>query len=396
MIMSRTPSRRIEQVDLPIIPTIAQLVRDHPGTISLGQGVVNYGPPPEALAAIGPMSVDPMLQKYQAVGGIPSLVSALREKLARDNGIDTSGLEVMVTAGSNMAFLNALIAVADPGDEVILPRPYYFNQEMAIRMVGCVPVFVDTTADFQLDVAAMAAAIGARTRAIVTVSPNNPTGAVYPEADLRAVNTLCGERGLWHFSDEAYEWFTHDGAVHFSPASIPGAADHTLSFFSFSKTYGMASWRIGYVVYPARLADAMNKAQDTNLICAPVVSQVVAAEAVRLGRAMVQPHLDRLSRVRTHVHEALRELGDLVEFPSTRGAFYVLMKLPGVDDALEFNRTMVREHRVATIPGFAFGLTDVRSANWQRLSYGALDEATVREGVARFVRAVRDWYGRGR
>lgn len=392
--MPLSASRRIEQVDLPIIPTIAQLVRDHPGTISLGQGVVNYGPPAQALAAIGPMTADAALQKYQAVSGLPALVAALRDKLARDNGIPAGGTEVMVTAGSNMAFLNAVIAVADEGDEIVLPRPYYFNQEMAIRMVGCVPVFVDTTADFQLDVPAIARAIGPRTRAVVTVSPNNPTGAVYAEADLRAVNALCRERGLWHFSDEAYEWFVHDGATHFSPGSIPGAAAHTLSFFSFSKTFGMASWRVGYVVHPSALAEAMNKVQDTNLICAPVVSQVVAAEAVRLGRAQVAPHLERLSAVRGHVHAALRELGDLVEFPATRGAFYVLMKLPGVDDALEFNRTMVREHRVATIPGFAFGLTDTKAANWQRLSYGALDEATVREGVSRFVRAVRGWYDR--
>jgi aspartate/methionine/tyrosine aminotransferase len=391
--MSPAASLRIRQVDLPIIPTIAQMVREHPGTISLGQGVVNYGPPARALAAIGPMTADPALQKYQAVSGLPALVSALRDKLARDNGIEPRGTELMVTAGSNMAFLNAVIAVADAGDEIVLPRPYYFNQEMAIRMVGCVPVFVDTTADFQLDVPAIAAAIGPRTRAIVTVSPNNPTGAVYPEADLRRINALCRERGLWHFSDEAYEWFTHDGATHFSPGSIAGASDHTLSFFSFSKTFGMASWRVGYVVYPESLSEAMNKVQDTNLICAPVVSQVVAAEAVRLGREPVHAHLEALSGVRAQVHAALSELGELVEFPRTRGAFYVLMKLPGVADALEFNRTMVREHRVATIPGFAFGLTDTRSANWQRLSYGALDAATVREGVSRFVGAVRAWYG---
>jgi aspartate/methionine/tyrosine aminotransferase len=252
---------------------------------------------------------------------------------------------------------------------------------------------VPTRDDWQLDVDAIERAITPRTRAIVTVSPNNPTGAVYPEADLRAVNALCRERGLWHFSDEAYEWFTHDGATHFSPGSLPGACDHTLSFFSFSKTFGMASWRVGYVVYPESLSEAMNKVQDTNLICAPVVSQVVAAEAVRLGRESVRAHLEGLSDVRAQVHAALSELGGLVEFPRTRGAFYVLMKLPGVADALEFNRRMVREHRVATIPGFAFGLTDTRSANWQRLSYGALDAATVREGVSRFVGAVRAWYG---
>lgn len=387
-------SRRILQVDLPIIPTIAQMVREHPGTISLGQGVVNYGPPPQALAAIGPMTADPVLQKYQAVSGLPALVSALRDKLARDNRIEPRGTELMVTAGSNMAFLNAVIAVADAGDEIVLPRPYYFNQEMAIRMVGCVPVFVDTTADFQLDVPALAAAIGPRTRAIVTVSPNNPTGAVYPEADLRAVNALCRERGLWHFSDEAYEWFTHDGATHFSPGSLPGACDHTLSFFSFSKTFGMASWRVGYVVYPESLSEAMNKVQDTNLICAPVASQLLALQALRQGRAMVEPRVADLARVRASVHEALSGLGDLAQFPRTQGAFYVLMKLPGVPDALAFNRAMTERHRVATIPGFAFGLTDTRTANYQRLSYGALDAATVAEGVQRYVAAVKDWYQR--
>jgi aspartate/methionine/tyrosine aminotransferase len=154
----------------------------------------------------------------------------------------------------------------------------------------------------------------------------------------------------------------------------------------------MASWRIGYVVYPLALSDAMNKVQDTNLICAPVVSQLLAAEALKMGPGVVAPRIAELARVRSAVHEALGALGDLVSFPRTEGAFYVLMKLPGVTDALAFNRAMVERHKVATIPGFAFGLTDTASANYQRLSYGALDAATVAEGVQRFVAAVRDWY----
>ena len=109
----------------------------------------------------------------------------------------------MVTAGSNMAFLNSVLAVADPGDEFILPMPFYFNQEMAIRMCGCVPVPVPSNEDWSLNVEAMAAAITPRTRAIITVSPNNPTGAVYSEASLRAINALCAQHGLYHFSDEA-------------------------------------------------------------------------------------------------------------------------------------------------------------------------------------------------
>ena len=388
-------SQRLERVDQPIIPTIAAMVRATPGTISLGQGVVSYGPPADAVAALPALMADPALHKYQAVSGYGPLVQALSDKLHTANGIDVAdGCEIMVTAGSNMAFLNSVLALGDDGDEFILPMPYYFNQEMAIRMCGCVPVAVPTHADWQLDVDAIERAITPRTRAIVTVSPNNPTGAVYHEADLRRVNALCRDRGLFHFADEAYEYFTYDGARHFSPGSIEGAHAHTLSFHSFSKNYGMASWRVGYVAYPRDLFEAMNKVQDTNLICAPVVSQLLALESLRKGRAIIDPRVAELGRVRDTVHRALSDLGDLVSFPRTEGAFYVLMKLPGVDDALAFNRTMVEKHRVATIPGFAFGLTDTRTANYQRLSYGALDAATVAEGVQRFVAAVRDWYGR--
>ena len=391
----KTASNRINGVQTPIIPTIAAMVRANPGTISLGQGVVSYGPPADAVAALPSLMADPALNKYQAVTGIAPLVDAIKGKLLAENGYRVDGQsEIMVTAGSNSAFLTAVLAIADPGDELILPTPYYFNQEMAIRMCGCTPVLVPTRSDWQLDIDALARAITPRTRAIVTLSPNNPTGAVYPEQDLRAVNALCAQHGIYHFSDEAYEYFTYEGARHFSPASIPGAHEHTLSFYSFSKNYGMASWRVGYVVYPLALSEAMNKVQDTNLICAPVASQLLAAESLKKGRAIVDPQIDALARVRRTVHESLASLGDLIEFPRTEGAFYVLMKLPGVDDALAFNRAMVERHKVATIPGFAFGLTDTKTANYQRLSYGALDAASVAEGVQRFVAAVKDWYQR--
>ena len=385
-------------VDAPIIPAIAELVRNNPGTISLGQGVVNYGPPEEAIKALPGLMSDTQLNKYQSVLGHSGLLEALAQKLSVENKIqpDAESL-VMVTAGSNMAFLNCVMAVGDPGDEFILPMPFYFNQEMAIRMCGCVPVTVPVNEDWSLDVEALAAAITPRTRAIVTVSPNNPTGAVYSEAALTAVNKLCAEKGIYHFSDEAYEYFTYGGARHFSPASLPGAARHTFSFYSMSKNYGMASWRIGYVVFPADLFDAMNKVQDTNLICAPVPSQLLALQVLTYGRAWVAPKVEALAAVRENVYAALSQLGDLVQFPKTRGAFYVLMKMPGLkgeQDPLAFNRAMAQKHKVVSIPGFAFGLTNTQEANYQRLSYGALQAASVSEGVERYVAAVKDWYGK--
>ena len=390
------PQLRLASVETPIIPTIAALVRNNPGTISLGQGVVNYGPPAEAIAALPSMMGDGSLHKYLGVSGHPGLVEAIQAKLAEENQVHLgSDAMLMVTAGSNMAFLNSVLAVADPGDEFILPMPFYFNQEMAIRMCGCVPVPVPANADWSLNVDAMAAAITPRTRAIITVSPNNPTGAVYSEASLRAINALCAQHGLYHFSDEAYEYFTYEGVKHFSPASIPGAMKHTLSFYSMSKNYGMASWRVGYVVFPANLFDAMNKVQDTNLICAPMPSQLLAIQALKQGRNWVAPKIQALSEVRQTVYRTLEDLGDLVQFPKTQGAFYVLMKLPGLAqgiEPIEFNRAMTEKFKVASIPGFAFGLTQSHEANYQRLSYGALEAASVAEGVQRYVAAVKDWY----
>ena len=394
------PHLRLAAVETPIIPTIAALVRNNPGTISLGQGVVNYGPPAEAIAALPSMMGDGSLHKYLGVSGHPGLVEAIQAKLAQENQVQLgTDAMLMVTAGSNMAFLNSVLAVADPGDEFILPMPFYFNQEMAIRMCGCVPVPVPANDDWSLNVDAMAAAITPRTRAIVTVSPNNPTGAVYSEASLRAINALCAQHGLYHFSDEAYEYFTYEGVKHFSPASIPGAMKHTLSFYSMSKNYGMASWRVGYVVFPSDLFDAMNKVQDTNLICAPMPSQLLALQALKQGKPWVEPKVEALRQVRQTVYKTLEGLGDLVQFPKTQGAFYVLMKLPGLAQGTEpiaFNRAMTEKFKVASIPGFAFGLTQVHDANYQRLSYGALDAASVAEGVQRFVSAVQDWYGNRR
>ena len=385
-------STRIESVELPIIPTIAAMVRENPGCISLGQGVVSYGPPPELIARLPAMMDDLQLHKYQAVSGLPALTEALAIKLKEVNGIDLSQSRIMVTAGSNMAFLNAVLAVADPGDEFILPLPYYFNQEMAIRMANGKPVAVRSQPDYQLDLFAIEAAITPRTRAIVTVSPNNPTGVVYPKEDLLRINQLCKRFGIYHFSDEAYEYFTYEGAAHYSAASDAMAQDHTLSFYSFSKNYGMASWRVGYVVYPDHLHQAMNKVQDTNLICAPVVSQLLAIEVLKRPRKLIDEQIDRLAKVRAKVYDLLTPLRPLADFYPTQGAFYVMVSLPGVENPLAFNQFLARKHRVACVPGFAFGLNDTSLRNVQRLSYGALAPETVVEGVNRFVAGVREWY----
>lgn len=382
---------RMQGVLTPVIPLVAEWIAETPGTITLGQGVVPYGPPPEAIAELSRFHADPENHKYKAVGGIAPLVALIEEKLRADNGIAVGAdARVVVTAGGNMAFLNAILAIGELGDEVILLSPYYFNHHMAVSMVGCRPVVVPTDTRHQPNLDGIAAAITPRTRAVVTVSPNNPTGAVYPRATLKAVNELCAARGLYHIHDEAYEYFTYDGATPFSPASLPGAAAHTISLYSLSKAYGFASWRIGYMVLPAALHLSVKKIQDTNVICPPVISQFAACGALRAGRAYCRENLAPIARARAIFQRGLDELADLCEVPPAEGAFYFFLRVGGALDPLLLVERLVREHNVAAMPGTAFGVADACAL---RVSYGALDEATAAEGMRRLTRGLRALVG---
>lgn len=349
--------------------------------------MVAYGPPREAVEAIQEFLGDPENHKYKPVQGMPALVAAIRKKLTGENGIDVPSARIYVTAGGNFAFNNALLAIADPGDEVILQTPYYFNHEMAITMANCKPVLVPTDLDYQLQPQLIEQAITSRTKAIVTISPNNPTGAVYPEGALRAVNQICRDRGIFHIHDEAYEYFTYDGVKHFSPGSIPGAGDYTISLFSLSKAYGFASWRIGYMVVPEHLTQAVNKIQDTILICAPVISQFAAIGALKAGRNYCDGKLKGIAQVRNLVIRSLEEISHFCEVPSPQGAFYCFLRVRGDVDSMHLVRELVTQHRVAIIPGTAFG---IQRGCYVRLAYGALTEGTATAGLTRFIKGMKE------
>jgi aspartate/methionine/tyrosine aminotransferase len=374
----------MDAVQTPIIPTIGALVRATPGTISLGQGVVHYPPPRAAIDAVSRALAEPSTSQYQSAAGIPPLLDRIAAKLAAENRIDVKrGSRIMVTAGGNMAFSHAVSAITAPGDEVILNTPYYFNHEMAIRIAGCEPVCVATDDHYHPRIDALRAAITPRTRAIVTVTPNNPTGAVYTEEELRAVNALCHEHGIYHISDEAYEYFTYGSAKHFSPGSIDGG--HTISLYSLSKAYGFAGWRVGYMVHPEHLESAMTKLQDTMLICPPIASQVAAAAAMGEGRAYCEPHLADLSQVRDLVLSQLATLGSLIRVPNAEGAFYCFVKVDSSTEPMVIAERLIREHKVAALPGMTFGIEGC----YLRIAYGALKRESVAEALGRLVIGLR-------
>jgi aspartate/methionine/tyrosine aminotransferase len=378
-------SLRMQSVQTPIIPLVGELIHSNPGTISLGQGVAYYGPPPQAVEAIQPFLANPENHKYKLVQGIPELLEAIERKLQVENDISLDGSRLVVTAGANMGFVNAVLAITDPGDEIILQLPYYFNHEMAIAIADCKAVCVPTD-DHQLQPEAIAAAITERTRAVVTISPNNPTGAVYREADLRRVNEICRRNNIYHISDEAYEYFTYDGAEHFSPGSIAGAGGHTISLFSLSKAYGFASWRIGWMVIPEHLFEPIRKIQDTILICPPVISQWAAVGAMKAGRSYCRQKLQLTAEIRKICLNELAGIADLVTVPPANGAFYFLLQVHKDLNPMNLVGQLIERHKVAVIPGMTFGVEDKCLL---RIAYGALQKDTAVEGIARLIEGLK-------
>lgn len=376
-------SQRIRAVQDPIIPIVGEWTRNNPGTISLGQGMVAYGPPPAALEKIQHSLQQTANHRYGPAQGSTQLRQGIEAKLLSDNRIDCNrGYQVVVTAGSNMAFLNAIMAITDPGDEIILPLPYYFNQEMAITMADCTAITVPTDSAYQLDIAAIRRAISDKTRAVVTISPNNPTGAVYSKQALQNVNQLCKDFNLYHISDEAYEYFTYGGARHYSPAAFDDAEQHTISLYSLSKAYGFAGWRIGYMVVPEALYPAILKVQDTNLICPPMISQSAALGCLETGKDYCKTQLQQIEKTRNTVINLLQSASNLVETQVTGGAFYLLLNVDTDADDLMLVQKLITDFKVAAIPGSAFGLTN---GCHLRIAYAMLDEAAAEAGITRLI-----------
>lgn len=392
------PASRLAAVLHPVIPELAGLMTRTPGCLSLAQGMVGWGPPAtvamalqEALAAA---ASDPAaaatLDRYGPMEGDPALLAAIRAELEQERRLDLSSSALLVTAGSNMAFNAVAQALCDPGDEVILPAPAYFNHVMAVQLAGGVPVLPQ--AGLIPDPQRLEAVITSRSRAIVTVSPNNPSGVVMPAAVLEAINDLCARHGLFHISDEAYAPFVHGTVPHHSPGSGRGRGRHTISLYSLSKAYGMAGWRVGYAAVPQALLPALAKVQDTILICPPRLVQHAARAALAAGSAWVAPRVEALGQRRRQLLDAVAQARaeglDVRLWGEPDGAFYGLLEVATPLSGQELMRRLLLDHGVATLPGesFALGASDGRAL--LRLSYGLLDAPDLAAALERLFAGV--------
>ncbi|MFQ5917991.1 MAG: pyridoxal phosphate-dependent aminotransferase [Candidatus Binatia bacterium] len=303
-------------------------------------------------------ALDEGVVHYTSNYGLPSLRSAIAEKLHRDNGLDYDPLsEIIVTAGANEGIFMALMATLNPGDEVLVPDPSWLNYFHCISMAGgrAVSVPLHEEDSFKLDPEEVARAITPRTRMLIVVSPHNPTGAVLSKDDLKALASLACERNLLVLADEIYEKLVYDGAEHHSIASLPGMWERTLTVNGFSKAYSMTGWRLGYVAGPRELIDILIRVHQYTAVCATSFAQSGAVTAYQGRQDCVEDMRREFARRRTLILDRLERMKD-IECVHPDGAFYVFPSIQGLRrTSEEVAMQLLEDALIATVPGSAFG-----------------------------------------
>ncbi len=357
-------AERIKAIESSGIRRVFDLGATLQNPINFSIGQPDFPVPAEVLAA-AKKALDGGWNRYTPTQGIEPLRRAVAQKLAAVNGVEVPVDDILITAGSSGGIFLAYAAVLDPGDEIIIPDPYFVMYTQLAAFFGARAALVDTYPDFQLDPEKIGRAVTGRTKAILINSPNNPTGAVYSEEALRAVAAIAARHGLLVISDEVYESFVYDDARHFSIGSV---YPNTLTLNAFSKSHALTGWRIGYAAGPHLLIEKMKELQQYSFVCAPSFAQVAALAAVDRGPA---DHLPRFQRRRDLVYAGLRQRFEVTK-PS--GAFYIMPRVaetdatPFVDEALRNN--------VLIIPGSIFSAR----GSHIRISYATSEEA-IQEGV---------------
>jgi len=310
-----------------------------------------------AIAAIK----DGLVDGYSVSQGLPELRQEIVKKLKQDNGIDANISQIIVTVGAIEGLAAAVMALIDPGDEVILPSPTYSTHVNQVDLASGKPVFVPTIEEkgFILDIQGIRKAVTQRTKAILYCSPSNPTGAVFSEQQLTQLSEIALEHNLMVITDEAYEYFTFDGHKHFSIASIPEMRKNVVSCFTFTKTYAMTGWRVGYLHAAEELIPQINKAHIPFAICVPVVSQYAALEALRQPQDCVAEFRQKYLVARDLMCQRLDRLESVFEYQKPGGSYLMFPKilLKEGKNSKSFCEKLLREAKVSTTPGIDFGPT---------------------------------------
>ena len=360
--------------------------------VGFGAGEPDFPTPGYIVEAAVQACRDPRNHRYTPAGGLPELKQAIAAKTARDSGYDVGPDRVQVTNGGKQAVYEAFATLLDPGDEVLLPTPYWTTYPEAIHLGGGTPVQVlaDETSGYRVGVGQLEAARTKRTKALLFCSPSNPTGAVYPPEEIRAIGQWAYEHHLWVVTDEIYEHLTYEETVSGSmPVEVPELADTCVVVNGVAKTYAMTGWRVGWMIGPRDVVRAATNLQSHATSNVANVSQRAALAAVSGDLSAVTEMRTAFDRRRRTIVSMLNEI-DGVVCPEPQGAFYVYPSVKGVlgrtiaghtpTTSAALAELILDQVEVAVVPGEAFG-----PSGYLRLSYALGDDDLV-EGITRIQR----------
>ncbi len=357
--------------------------------IGFGAGEPDFPTPGYVVDAAVEACRDPRNHRYSPAGGLPELKQAIVDKTRRDSGYQVEPAQVLVTNGGKQAIYEAFATMLDPGDEVIVPAPYWTTYPESIRLAGGVPVEVlaDETQEYKVTLDQLEAARTERTKVLVFNSPSNPTGAVYSRDEVEAIGRWAVEHGLWVMTDEIYEHLVYDGLETASmPVVVPELADRCVVVNGVAKTYAMTGWRVGWVIGPKDVVKAATNLQSHATSNVSNVAQRAAVAAVSGDLAAVEEMKVAFDRRRRRVVEMLNQI-DGVVCPEPKGAFYAYPSVKGLlgrtvggatpQTSAELAALILEQAEVAAVPGEAFG-----SPGYLRFSYALGDDDLV-EGISR-------------
>lgn len=387
----RVMSERGEELPISTIGELIKIMEESRGIISLGPGEPDFDSPRNVIN-VACKRLKEGYTHYSPPGGRSGLKEAVVKKLKKDNRIRVSPEEVIITTGSTEAILLTLLCSIDPGEGVLIPDPGFLAYRPAVEILNgmplCVPHCEKDGFQFSVELADKAI-VPEKTNVMIINSPSNPTGVVFKRKILEEIADFVCEYDLLVISDEAYEKFVYGGEKHVSFASLNGMKERTLTLQSFSKTYAMPGFRIGYAVGPEKIINMMKKIHIYSTICAPTVSQEAALEALEGPQGVVKKMVNEYNRRREMIFKCLCEIPGF-SCVEPGGAFYVF---PNVKEfgmkSLEFSRWLLKNAKVAVVPGTEFGRC---GEGYVRCSYATSYEK-ITEALCRIEKAVKGLKG---
>jgi len=368
-------ANRVNQIKKSAIHEMTRLSKQYDDVAFLSWAKPSSGTPAHINEAAIEAIQKGLTSGYSQAEGLPELRELIAEKLKQDNKINAKSSEIIVTIGAIEAMAASVTATINPGDEVILLTPTYSTHITQVKLASGIPVLVPLIEEdnFKPDFEAIVKSISKKTKAIILCTPNNPTGTIFSEDELKTFAKIAQKNDLFIIVDEAYEYFVYDKHKHFSIASIPGMEDRVISVYTFTKSYAMTGWRIGYLHANEKLIAQIKKVHIPFAICVPVVSQYAAIEALKGSQDCIINFRNEYQNARNLMCERLDRLDEHFQYIKPAGSYLMFPKLLNnrAKDSFEFSKLLLKKAKVSTTPGIAFG---PNGENHIRLSFCVPDD----------------------